>query len=208
MPAALYARVSTVDKDQDPDTQLLFMRRYCNAHNIAVYKEYVDKASAKDLRRRKSWRQLLDDAVRNRFDTVLCWKLDRMFRSVKHMHDSLEVFENLEIRMISTSQDINTDSAMGRLMLNMLALLAEFETDQLSERVRASQEARKEKGLPYARPRVEDLDPGLTGKLEEMYRKLAGSEETISSAAKQLGISRSVMSRRYKQHRQNEEKND
>ena len=57
MKVALAARVSTSDKDQDPETQLMPMREFCLAQGWEVVKEYVDHAPANDLARRVAWRQ-------------------------------------------------------------------------------------------------------------------------------------------------------
>lgn len=89
MKVALAARVSTSDRDQDPETQLMVLRDYCRAQGWEVYREYVDRAPANDIAHRTAWRDLLDDAARRKFQVVLVFKLDRAFRSVKHMHDTL-----------------------------------------------------------------------------------------------------------------------
>ena len=62
MRVALYARVSI--SDCDPDTQFAALRDFCEAQGWQMVEEYVDKVSAIDLRRRVSWRNLLDDAAR------------------------------------------------------------------------------------------------------------------------------------------------
>ena len=93
MNVGVYGRVSTSDKDQDPETQLMALRDYCAAQGWEVTGEYVDFAPANDLAHRTSWRQLLDDAAKRQFTVVLVFKLDRAFRSVKHMHDTLAVWE-------------------------------------------------------------------------------------------------------------------
>src|SRR5690606_22264500 len=86
---ALYARVSTSDRDQDPETQLMALRDFVRAQGWAIHREYVDRAPANDVAHRTEWRRLLDDAGKKRFGVVLVFKLDRAFRSVKHMHDTL-----------------------------------------------------------------------------------------------------------------------
>jgi len=87
---ALYERVSTMDKDQDPETQGMALREYVTAQEWTVAGEYVDRASATDLRGRTAWRRLLADAARRRVDLILVWKLDRAFRSVAHMAQTVE----------------------------------------------------------------------------------------------------------------------
>ena len=62
MKVALYARVSTSDKDQDPETQLMPMRDFCAAQGWEVFDEYVDYASANDQTHRIRWRDLLGNA--------------------------------------------------------------------------------------------------------------------------------------------------
>ena len=79
---AIYARVSTSDKNQDPETQLLPLRDFCIAMGWVVYREYIDHAPANDLLHRVQWRRLLDDAAKRKFSVVLVFKLDRGFRSV------------------------------------------------------------------------------------------------------------------------------
>ena len=60
MRVALYARVSTADKEQNPDTQLLPLREFVTAQGWTPAGEYVDHAPANDLRGRTAWRALLD----------------------------------------------------------------------------------------------------------------------------------------------------
>ena len=90
MRVGLYARVSTADKDQNPETQLLPLRDYAKSQGWAVAVEFIDTASATDLRRRTAWRELLAQASRRKLDCILVWKLDRAFRSVAHASATLE----------------------------------------------------------------------------------------------------------------------
>jgi len=68
---ALYARVSTSDKEQNPDTQLLPLREFAAALGWMLAGEFIDYASATDLRGRTAWRRLLDDAARRRVDLIV-----------------------------------------------------------------------------------------------------------------------------------------
>lgn len=90
MRIGIYARVSTTDKDQNPETQLLPLREFAAAQRWTVAGEFVDRASATDLRGRIAWRELLDQAAKRRLDVILVWKLDRAFRSVAHMANTVE----------------------------------------------------------------------------------------------------------------------
>jgi DNA invertase Pin-like site-specific DNA recombinase len=90
--AALYARVSTDDKGQDPGVQLHPMRELAAARGWEVA-EYVDHASAADLRGRAEWRRLLEDARQGRMELVLVWKLDRFARSALDALQWLQQFD-------------------------------------------------------------------------------------------------------------------
>jgi DNA invertase Pin-like site-specific DNA recombinase len=68
MKAALYARVSTKDKDQTPETQLYALREYVAARGWQTVKEYVDQASATNLRDRTAWRELLEHVRKGGID--------------------------------------------------------------------------------------------------------------------------------------------
>lgn len=84
MKVAIYARVSTPDGRQTADNQLLELRHYRDARQWAVAGEYVDHGSgAKE--RRPELDRLLADAKRRRFDAIVCWRLDRFGRSLKHL---------------------------------------------------------------------------------------------------------------------------
>ncbi len=154
MRVALYARVSTSDKDQDPETQLLALRDFCKAMGWEVFREYIDHSPANDLAHRTAWRDLLDDAVKKKFKTVLVFKLDRAFRSVKHMHDTLAAWETVGVDFQSVRERFDTSTALGRLLLNLLASLAEFELELIRERVKAGMDRARRQGHRIGRPPV------------------------------------------------------
>lgn len=90
MTAALYARVSTTD--QTCENQLLELRRYCQARGGHVRREFVDTGVSGAKDRRPALDQLAADARRRRFDVVVCWRLDRLGRNLKHLITVLEDF--------------------------------------------------------------------------------------------------------------------
>ena len=187
MKVAVYARVSTDDKDQNPETQLMAAREFARARDFSIAREYVDEAKATDLRGRKEWRELLLDAGRRRFDAVLVFKLDRAFRSVKHMHETLGAWEIPRIGFISVRESFaDTSTAMGRLMMNMLASFAEFELETIRERVVAGMERARERGTRSGKAIGR---PGLEVNAGDGY--LARTEGlSIRQLAARFGISR------------------
>jgi len=79
MKCAIYARVSTDDRGQDPLNQRLQLREFANRQGWKVVHEYSDEASAKNGER-KGLKALFVDAARHRFEVVLFWSLDRLTR--------------------------------------------------------------------------------------------------------------------------------
>ena len=141
MRVGMYVRVSTQDKQQDPATQLLPLREFVTAQGWTVIGEFVDQASATDLRGRVAWKQLLDLASKRRIDIILVWKLDRMARSVKDAADTLAQLRAWKVGLRSYTEpmiDTSSTSPWGELLFNLLAAFSQFERSPIAERVRAS----------------------------------------------------------------------
>lgn len=135
MRVALYARVSTRDQGQDPETQLHALRQWAAQQGHEVVREYVDLASAGDLRGRVEWRRLLEDARRGGWDALAVVRLDRAWRSAKAMHDDLDYLDRHGKGFVSITQPIDTTASTGRLLLSILGAIAEFERDIIRERI-------------------------------------------------------------------------
>ncbi len=159
-----------------------------------MYREYVDKASAVDITHRIAWRELLDDAAKHKFQAVLVFKLDRAFRSVKHMHDTLDTWEMLGIAFKSLREQFDTGTALGRLLLNLLASLAEFELELIRERVKAGMERAKREGKRIGRPSVTEKR-GFKTKFKLVMKKVSAGELSRRRAAEELGIGYATMKR-------------
>ena len=180
-----YARVSTSDRDQNPATQLLALRDFARAQQWEIVGEFIDHAPANDPLHRTAWRKLLDGAAKHRFQTVLCFKLDRCFRSVKHMRDTLAVWEAQGIGFVSAREGFDTRTALGRLLLNLLASLAEFELEVLSERVKAGMDRARHQGVHIGRPPI-TARAGFTQQWAEVRTDLEAGRISRSEAARRL----------------------
>ena len=190
----LYARISTSDNDQDPETQLMALRDYCRANDWEVVKEYVDTASARDLAHRTAWRELLDDCAKRKCKVVVVFKLDRAFRSVKDMHDTLAVWELLGVEFRSLREQFETSTAVGRLLLNMLAAVAEFELEMIRERVKAGMDRARRQGKRIGRPSVMDRR-GFKKRFRAVLERLNDGHISRRNAAKELGIGYATLKR-------------
>ena len=195
MRVAVYARVSTADKDQDPETQLMALRDYCAARGWAVVREYVDHGvSGRDLVRRRQWRTLQDDAAKRRFQAVVVFKLDRAFRSVKDLHDHLAAWDMIGVSFICVRDSFDTATPAGRLLMNMLAAVAEFELDLISERVKAGMERARRQGHRIGRPRVTDKR-GFRTRFGAVLQRLQAGDLSRRRAARELDIGYATLKR-------------
>jgi DNA invertase Pin-like site-specific DNA recombinase len=133
---ALYARVSTTDKGQDPELQLSELREYCQRRDLLMIGEYVDRVSG-SRESRPALDKLLAAAHRRKFDAVLVWKIDRLGRSLKHLVNTLADLSTLGVAFISLRDNLDLSTPSGRLMFQLIGTMAEFERALIQERVRA-----------------------------------------------------------------------
>jgi DNA invertase Pin-like site-specific DNA recombinase len=156
MRVALYARVSTKDREQNPETQLRPLRDH-SAHLVDanVIGEFVDCASADDLRGRREWRRLLELARGRHLDVIVVWKLDRAFRSVVDGATTLEQLRACGCGIRSLSEPwIDTTTPVGEALFHITAAWAQLEKRQIAERVKAGMARARAEGKPVGgRPR-------------------------------------------------------
>jgi DNA invertase Pin-like site-specific DNA recombinase len=182
MTAAIYARVSTCD--QEPENQLAELRRYASARQWTS-QEYVDRGVSGAKDRRPALDELLRAARRRQFDVLVCWRLDRLGRNLKHLITLLDDLQALGIAFVSMGEGIDCTTPAGKLQLHILAALAEFERGRIQERVKAGLARAKAQGVKLGRPRRR-IAP-------ERLAEVAGLP--AREAARRLGIPRSTFQR-------------
>ena len=190
---ALYARVSTRDKDQDPEVQLAPMRDYVSAR-VWCAAVYVDTASAADLVGRSAWARLVADARQRRIDLVLVWKLDRAFRSTLHCLRTLEAWQRQGVDFACLTQNVDTTSAEGQLLLTILAAVAEFERSLIAERVKEGMSNARRRGARIGRPPAAER-PNVVRHLEAVRVAVAAGTLSKRAAAKQLRVGFGTLNR-------------
>jgi DNA invertase Pin-like site-specific DNA recombinase len=184
--AAIYARVSTFD--QSTENQLVEVRRYVEARGWSA-REYVDEGVSGAKDRRPALDALVYDARRRRFDVVVCWRLDRLGRNLKHLITLLEDFEVLGVAFVSLAEGIDATTPAGRLQMHILGAIAEFERARIAERVRLGLARVRAQGKQLGRPKLEVSD--------EQMASVKGL--SVRQAARQLNVSPSTVYRRLQQ---------
>jgi len=190
----LYARVSTRERDQDPELQLDALRDYVRTRGWEAV-EYVDTAAAGDLVHRSSWARLLADVARRRVDLIMVWKLDRAFRSTLHALATLRDFEHAGVGFASLTQpELDTTSATGRLVFTILAAVAEMERELIADRVREGMRHAARQGKQIGRPPV-TARPGFAARWGRVHPDLAAGRLSRRQAARRLGIGTATLGR-------------
>ena len=191
MNVAIYARVSTHDKDQNPETQLRPLRQHvAGLKGVSVLGEFTDKAAADDLRGRREWRRLLDLALSGKVDLIVVWKLDRAFRSVVDGANTLQSLRSSGCGIRSLQEPwIDTTTPIGEAMYHITIAWAQLEKRQLTERVKAGMARARTQGKALGRPRA------VNGGWPDVRRLVESGALSQRQAARRLGVSQATVHR-------------
>ena len=187
MRVAIYARVSTDEKGQDPENQLRELRAWCSNSGHPIVHEYIDRTSGrKGADKRQQFAALLDAAARKKFDCVLFWALDRFSR--EGMAQTIAHLQRLTSYGVTfhscTEPHLSTDNELVRnILLALLSSLAKLEAQKISERTRAGMARAKAKGIKIGRPKLEF-------EIRKKIAQRAAKGQTPYAIAKALGIDR------------------
>lgn len=180
---AIYARISTIE--QDVGMQLLALREYCQARKLNIYKEFIDAGFSGSNDSRPSLNELMSEARKKKFNTIIVYRFDRFARSSRHLITALEEFKNLGIEFISYSENIDTSSPLGKAIFVIVGAMAELERNIIVERVKSGLKAAKNRGKTLGRPKsIFDLNRLL---------KLKQEGNSIRTIANILGVSKTTI---------------
>jgi len=163
MKGALYLRVSTAD--QTTLNQEIELKKYCEREGIEVHKIYKDEGVSGAKTSRPQLDLMLQDMRNKLFDVVIVWKFDRLGRSTAHLLQVLEELKNKNVRLVATSQNIDTSTPMGKFFFTILSGFAEMEREMIRERIKLGLARRRKQGKAMGRP---------VGSKDKVYRKKGG----------------------------------
>lgn len=158
MKAALYVRVSKLELNIDNQEKSLIS--YCSRgymedgvlNPIEIFKVYRDEGVSGAKSTRPQLDIMLQDMRDRKFEAVIIWKLDRLGRSLQHLLQLLGEFNNLNIRLIIATMNMDTKSAAGRLFFQIAGAFAEFERELIKERTISGLDRAKAEGKKLGRP--------------------------------------------------------
>ena len=151
MLAAIYARVSTADKGQDPEMQLRELREYCERRGWE-YEVFADPGYSGAKVNRPELDRMMSLCRKRRFGAVVVYRFDRFARSTKHLVDALEEFGHLGIEFVSLHEQVDTSTPNGKLLFHIFAAISEFERALIRERIKSGISNARAKGKRLGRP--------------------------------------------------------
>lgn len=181
-----YVRTSTDRQDNSVADQRHRIEQYCSARGWDLAGVYVDQGVSGAKASRPGLDRMVTDVLGNGVSAIVATKLDRLGRSVAHVIELVDALEAKGVAMVLIDQSIDTSTPAGRLLRNVLASVAEFERDLISERVKAGMaEAKRSKGRRYGK--TSQLPDELVARIEAMHAEGA-SLAAIARALNAEGV--------------------
>ena len=188
----VYARCST--SDQQVSNQLLEIRDHCSKMEWEIVKEYVDEGLSGTLSRdkRPALNSLIKDAYRKKFDSVVCWDISRLGRSMKELILFLSDMKDRDIGICSVRQGFDTSTSMGEIMFQFVGILSSWEREMIRERTLAGLERARREGKTLGRRKV--TNDRITAQIIE----LRSAKKSIRAIASEVGVSIGTVSKTLK----------
>jgi len=150
----IYVRVSTDEQAREGYSiraQQEKLKAYATLKEWHIYGIYVDEGiSGKDIDGRPEIKRLITDIESGKVTNVLVFKIDRLTRSTKNLIELMDLFNTHDCAFNSLSESIDTSTASGRMFLKIVGIFAEFERENLAERIRLGFERKAKEGYTLA----------------------------------------------------------
>jgi len=189
---AVYCRVSTFDQEKGLRSQEKSLKDYCDNHGLVRLVWYKDKITGSTTNR-PAFNKLQCDIFNGKIGTVVCWKLDRLSRSLKDGINILTDWLEKDVRVIATAQQLDFSGSVGQLIASVLFALAAMERENLRENTKRGLAAAKARGVKLGkRPKLfaKDIVPLLQDgfSIARVSKKLGKTRQAIYDALKRENV--------------------
>ena len=188
----VYLRVSTFDQENGLRSQEKALRDYCKNQGFTNVLWYRDKLTGAQINR-PAFNKLQRDIFSGKVDTVICWKLDRLSRSLQDGINVLCDWLKKKVRVISVTQQLDFSGVTGQLVASVLFAVAAMERENLRENTKRGIAAAKAKGVKlgkrpklFAKDILPLLEKGLS--VSQVSDKLGKSRQAIYDCLKRDGV--------------------
>ena len=150
----IYVRVSTEEQAQEGYSiraQEQKLKDYARIKDWSIFKIYRDEGiSGKNISARPAINELIEDIKQGNIKNVLVFKIDRLTRNTRDLIDLVEFFNAHDCTFNSLNESIDTQSATGRMFIKIIGIFAEFERENIVERVTLGLERKVKEGYTLA----------------------------------------------------------
>jgi len=150
MESAIYCRVSTDEQAQEGFSiraQEQKLKEFANVKDWSIFNLYIDEGiSGKNITERPAINRMIDDIKAGHVKNVLVFKLDRLTRSVADLVCLMDIFNKHDCAFNSLMESLDTSTASGRMFIKIIGIFAEFERENIAERVRVGKERKSREG--------------------------------------------------------------
>ena len=184
MNVAVYARVSSEEQAREGYSianQLRACRLYCELHQLGDVREFVEPGLSGRDTNRPAFQELMKAIRSGTIEHLVVWRMNRLHRNLRQFLDSIALLEAHDVQLHSITEHVDTKSATGRLLVNILASFHAFESDKLAEDVKAGTRQKiREGGWANHAPRGYQMehgtlvvDPEQGERVREAFRRAA-----------------------------------
>ena len=184
--SVIYARCSTTQHDQKPEVQTNELKRYCEARGWEIIEEIVDHGYSGATDKRPGLKRLNELVRKRQVDIVVVVKMDRLFRSIKHLIETLNEFSDIGVEFVSLGEQLDFTTSSGRLLFHIIAAFAEFERALIRERTMMGLDHAVARGVKLGRPPEYD---------SEEIQRLRSLGKSFRQIQKEIGCSIGVVFR-------------
>ena len=150
----IYVRVSTDEQANNGFSiraQIDKLSGYCKLKDWSIFDIYSDEGkSGKNINERSELIRLINDIKLRKINSILVYKIDRLTRSTKDLIELVELFNKYNCSFNSFTESIDTSSSTGRMFIKIIGIFAEFERENIAERVRMGLERKVKEGYSIA----------------------------------------------------------
>ena len=193
---AVYCRVSS--RNQQTESQKPDLQRWVDAYAAAQVIWYEDRYTGRTMDR-PGWKRLVYEVESGRVSKLVVWRLDRLGRTARGLTALFDEFPRRGVGLVSVKDGLDLDTPAGRLMANVLASVAQYETEIRGERVRAGQSLARKRGKRWG-----GSDPGrllyLSRDQVDLIVDLHQRGRSKAAIARACGVSRPTVYRILAQH--------
>lgn len=161
MKTAVYMRVST--DEQDISLQEREISLFLQSKGIMEFKIYSDVGFSGKNDQRPEFKKLLNDCKTGQIEFLVVWKLDRLFRSLRHLLSFLDDLGAYKIKFAAVRDSVDLSTPAGELMAHMIGAFAQFERSLISQRTKAGMETKRLQGVHLGRK--PSLTPDLKARI-------------------------------------------